>query len=332
MSEKAMIEPVRVGVVGLGEFGRLHAATLAGLCEAELVALVEPDESRRRDAAQKHGGVAVFAEVSEALAHSSAEAWVVASSTRAHVPIAHELLSAGASVLLEKPLALTLAEAERLDEVVQADSRNLMLGHILLFNSEFVALRAEAVQRGPICYGDFVQHRPARFLDQYRGESPFHLSMVHDLYLAQVLMDLAEPMAVTGRCRRRADGACDLALAELTWSDGCLMRLAASFLTPEGLGSDGFDRIEVFGEGWTARLCPNPRPIELWDTQHRRPMTLEIAANAQEPYGMLARELRCFCRVVRGMEAVPAGARYQDGVQVMRWLDRLEASAGLKQT
>ena len=41
--------------------------------------------------------------------------------------------------------------------------------------------------------------------------------------------------------------------------------------------------------------------------------------------GMMAAELRCFCRVVRGLEAPPVGATYQDALQVQRWMDRLQA-------
>ena len=81
------------------------------------------------------------------------------------------------------------------------------------------------------------------------------------------------------------------------------------------------------GKGWAARLHPNPRPIEVWDDRANWPMMLEIRTDPMSPSGMMAEELRCFCRVVRGLEPVPVGATYQDAVQVQRWLDRLEASA-----
>jgi hypothetical protein len=93
------------------------------------------------------------------------------------------------------------------------------------------------------------------------------------------------------------------------------------------MSSDGFDRLEVFGKEWAARLHPNPRPMEVWDDRARWPMALEIRADLAAPSGMMAEELRCFCRVVRGLEHVPVGATYEDAMQVQRWLDRLEASA-----
>ncbi|HEX7009572.1 MAG TPA: hypothetical protein VF184_06290, partial [Phycisphaeraceae bacterium] len=120
-----------------------------------------------------------------------------------------------------------------------------------------------------------------------------------------------------------SQGTMDVAQAQMQWDDGALASFTASFLTPPGMADDGFDRMEVAGEGWMARLEPNPRPIQWWDERARWPMGLEILAGGGLPAGMLARELRCFCRVVRRRQAVPAGARYADALQVMRWLERL---------
>ena len=119
----------------------------------------------------------------------------------------------------------------------------------------------------------------------------------------------------------------DLALAQLAWSDGSLATFSAGFLTPEAMSAEGFDRMEIFGKNWMARMHPNPRPLEVWDENYVPPMTLEILADSKTNTGMLAEELRCFCKLVRDLEPIPKGTRYQDGIQVMRWLDRLtEAS------
>ena len=84
--------------------------------------------------------------------------------------------------------------------------------------------------------------------------------------------------------------------------------------------------MEVFGAGWSARITPNPRPIELWDDASASwPLALEIRATP--PSGMMAEELRCFCRVVRGRQAVPVGATYSDALQVQRWMEQLLSAA-----
>jgi hypothetical protein len=96
-------------------------------------------------------------------------------------------------------------------------------------------------------------------------------------------------------------------------------------MTPEGMATNGFDLLEVLGDGWAARTRSSPRPIEVWDERARWPMALEIRADQGGPTGMMAAELRAFCRVVRGLEPAPRGATYRDAIQVQRWMDRLRA-------
>ena len=114
---------------------------------------------------------------------------------------------------------------------------------------------------------------------------------------------------------------------QLKWPSGVVASFAAGYLTPSGMAPRGFDRTEVFGEGWSARISPNPRPIEVWDEKAHWPMPLEIRTDAAGPTGMMAEEQRCFCRVVRGELPVPAGATYHDGLQVQQWLARLAECA-----
>jgi predicted dehydrogenase len=317
-------DPVKIGVVGMGGFGTLHALTVMGLAETELVAVVARREQSLA-AFAKHGpDVPGFIDLERAIGESDAEAWIVSSSTHTHVPFTKLLLEAGKPVLLEKPIAESLSEAESLAPLVADDSRNLMLGHILLFNSEFRQLMDEVAQRGKPKFINAVRHRPVTTMEMFPGESPFHLTMTHDLYCVLALVDRAEPVRFAAQTHKTASGQVDLALGQLQWPDGTIASLAASFLTTPGMAADGFDRLEAFGEGYVARLLPNPRPIELYDDKATWPMALEIRADPSGPSGMMAEELRCFARVVRGQQPVPVGATYNDALQVARWLDELE--------
>ncbi len=320
------MEPVKVGVVGLGGFGRQHALTLAGIAEAELVALVARREESLRQVASLLPGVPGWLDLDQAVEQSGAEAWVVATSTAAHVPVARALLRAGKPVLLEKPVSASLEEAESLAPLVRPDSSNLMLGHIVLFNSEFRQLREEVRRRGPIRYMDWVRHRPASHVQRFPGESPMHLTMVHDLYATQALLDRAEPDGISGVAPYTEAGELDLVVAHLRWPGGTLASYTSAFMTPPGMPGNGYDRLELFGDGWAARMQMNPRPIEVWDDRALWPMPLEIRAEPEGPTGMMAAELRCFCRVVRGLEPVPMGATYRDALQVQRWMNAVDRS------
>lgn len=317
--------PVKIGVIGLGRFGRLHALTVAGLAEAELVALVARRPESLDALAAELPGVTGWTNLERAVAESQAEAWIVACTTASHVAVTKRLLEAGKFVLLEKPISDNLAEARSLAPLVRPDSINLMLGHIVLFNSEFQQLREEVARRGSVSYIDCVRHRPASIVEKFPGENPLHAAMVHDLYAAQVLVGRAEPSGFSAQFHRTAKGDIDLAVAQLQWPHGPVASFAASYLTPAGMAPRGFDRMEVFGDGWAARITPNPRPIEVWDAQAAWPLPLEIRMAASGPTGMMAEELRCFCRVVRGLQPVPIGATYADAIQVQTWMDKLAA-------
>jgi predicted dehydrogenase len=325
-------DPVKIGVLGLGRFGRLHALTLARLAEADLVAVVARRQASLDSLAPELPGVPGWTNLRQALAESSAEAWVVACTTAAHVPVVRTLLEAGKAVLLEKPVADNLQEARSLAPLVRPDSGNLMIGHIVLFNSEFQQLRTEAQHRGALAYIDCVRHRPASIIGDFPGENPLHAVMVHDLYATQVLVNRADPVHYSARFHRTPTGEVDLAVAQLQWPNGLLASFAASYLTPAGMPPRGFDRMEVFGTGWSARINPNPRPIEVWGERAFWPMPLEIRADTTEATGMMAEELRCFCRVVRGRQSVPVGATYGDALQVQQWMDKLESGLDGGQT
>src|SRR6516162_7004704 len=87
--------PVKVGVIGLGRFGRLHALTLARIAEADLVALVARRQASLDALAAEIPGVPGWTNLEQALAESAAEAWIVACTTAAHVPVARRFLEAG---------------------------------------------------------------------------------------------------------------------------------------------------------------------------------------------------------------------------------------------
>jgi predicted dehydrogenase len=315
-----------MGVVGAGNFGRLHALTLAGLAEAELVAVVDRDEAALTTVRRELPELCAWTGIEDALQEAGAEAWVIATPTESHVPLARQVLSTGADVLIEKPLAESLSAGRQLEPLVAPDSGKIMLGHILLFAPEVRQLLLEVRQRGPLIHFHATRHRPARLADMY-GESPLRLLMVHDLYLAFALMDGEEPLHVSARAHPRRGPGFDLVRAELEWPIGTWGSFTASFLTPPGMPPDGFDRLELFGRGWAAQLRLNPQPLEIWSERAEWPLALDIHADPAAPSGWLAEELRHFCRVVRGQAEIPLGARYGDALRIQHWLEQLESSA-----
>src|ERR1051325_6227612 len=125
--------PVRIGVVGTGSAGRPQRAILASLPGAELVGIHDARPEVAAELAATHGTVA-FADV-DALA-AQVDAMVVAAPTSEHARIGAPLLAAGKHVLVEKPIAGTLEEADELLAAAAAGGGNnvFAVGHVELYN------------------------------------------------------------------------------------------------------------------------------------------------------------------------------------------------------
>src|SRR5664279_957203 len=128
---------VRVGVVGAGAFGRNHARVyrdLQGdpLLNVKFVGVVDADKARAKLVASEFGAQA-FGSVAELIV-AGVDAVSVAVPTVAHLPVARELMEAGVDVLIEKPLASTLAEADELQAIATKHNRVVQVGHLERFN------------------------------------------------------------------------------------------------------------------------------------------------------------------------------------------------------
>jgi predicted dehydrogenase len=129
--------PINVAVVGAGAFGRNHARVYHTLQQAggvRLVGVVDPD-TPRADAVAREFGCKSFGSIEQMLTtHSEVQAASVAVPTVLHLEVARTLMEAGVDVLIEKPVATTLAEADELARVAAAHGRVAQVGHLERFN------------------------------------------------------------------------------------------------------------------------------------------------------------------------------------------------------
>lgn len=133
---------IRVGVIGTGYLGRLHARVLTEIPEANVIGFVEPDDAIAADV-ESTLKLERFASVA-ALA-SAIECAVVATPTTMHFEVAKELLEAGVDVMVEKPITVTAEEARQLIELADKQGRIIQVGHVERYNPAIVAV-AELVR------------------------------------------------------------------------------------------------------------------------------------------------------------------------------------------
>jgi predicted dehydrogenase len=197
--------------------GRYHAEKFAR--SAKLVAVVDADASRARAITEKLGGEPLtdFRQV-----FGKADAAVIAVPTDHHHAIARECLAHGLHLLIEKPIATTLAEADELISLAEKKGVVLQSGHVERYNRTFRAL-VERMDR-PV----FVEAERLAAFKQRGVEVDVVLDlMIHDLDLACALAR-AEPLDVSACGFRVLTRDIDIANARIEFANGCVANLSAS--------------------------------------------------------------------------------------------------------
>lgn len=219
---------VRLAVVGVGHMGRFHAQKAKALRDEgiELVAVVDAVLERAREVAAELGVVAAdrLGTVAESL-----DAVIVAVPTVQHAVVVGEALEAGLDVLVEKPIAATLAEAEKLLAQARERGRVIQVGHLEWFNAA-MQKAAERIHR-PL----FVEsHRLGPFPDRGTDVDVVRDLMIHDLDLIQRVVG-EEPERIEAIGVPVVTEQVDIANARLTFPGGCIANVTASRVSPQPL-------------------------------------------------------------------------------------------------
>ena len=211
------VPKLRVGVVGVGHLGALHAEKLAA--RADLVAVFDVNEDRAAAIASRHGCRAA-ASLEELLA--AVDAVSVAVPAQAHREVGERAAAAGVHMLIEKPLAADTPSAKRLADAAERAGVVLQVGHLERFNAVFEEAR-KLIDRPR-----FIEcHRLAPFAGRGVDTNVIFDVMIHDLDLLAFLV--GEPVT-----RVEAVGVpvlsrhVDIANARLRFAGGCIANVTAS--------------------------------------------------------------------------------------------------------
>jgi predicted dehydrogenase len=286
---------IRVAVVGVGDFGRHHVRVYRELETAELVGVLDADAARARAVAAEFGTLAL-SELDSLVGR--VEAASVAVPTRAHARVGCWLLERGIDVLVEKPMAASLAEADALIEVARRHQRILQVGHLERFNPAVVA--AQRIVRRPLF---FEVHRLGVFTPRSLDVDVVYDVMIHDLDILLTLAgaDVAEVRAVgipilTDKV--------DIAHARIEFTSGAVANLTASRVSTERVRKlRFFQEHEYISVDYTrqdvlrVRLAPAASA-----GSHPRFQFEKLPTEPEEP---LRAELRAFLEAVRTRRPAP---------------------------
>jgi predicted dehydrogenase len=314
------MERVRLGVIGLGMIGKVHAETAAKLAECQLVAVSDVNPNTEKIA--KAIDASYFRDYQEMIEKEDLEGVVIAIPNNLHADVGITCAQKRLHILLEKPIASTLSDADRLIESSQQNKVHLLIGHHRRFNAAINAVR-EMIQCGKI--GKLVgvaivwsMYKPDEYFDlawrKMKGGGPILINMIHEIdNLRYLCGKISRVYAEASNSARNFEVEDSLsvsvklesgALASIFMSDAAPSLWAYEATTGENPFFFHSTENCYYIFGTEASLTfPHLRKIYYHSHTHRgwqHPITSEqVNVPWVDPY---EEQLKHFCRVVQGVE------------------------------
>ncbi len=330
LAESAQVAPlearssdIRVAVVGCGYWGRNHVRNYAEL--GALAGLVDNHEENVARLVAAHGGRGMTFD--EVLDDPTITAVVCATPPGRNFALGKRALAAGKHLFLEKPLTLSVAEAEELCVLAERQDRRLMVGHILLYHPAFLKL-LEIVREGQLGPIQFILSNRLNFGKIAREEDALWSLAPHDLSMILALVG-GDPVCVSATGSAFVNPSiADLATMQLAFPRGERAQIFVSWLHPykeHKLVVVGTEAMAVFDDGlsWDRKLLVYPQKVA-WHGDIPFAQSAEALAVAVEPREPLKEQCRHF------LDCIRTGARPRtdgrEGVRVLRVLEKASHS------
>jgi predicted dehydrogenase len=326
------MEPIRVGVIGAGYMGERHARIYAGLPDVELVAVCDVRETVARELAARTGAAA-YSDFEALLRRDDLDAVSVCTPDGLHRAPTELALRGGRHVLVEKPIATTVADAEAIVDAAARAGVVLLVGHCLRFDPRYDQAR-QAVDRGELGAIQTVYTRRANTVaaqDRLGGRCSLPLFLgVHDYDVMRWLTG-SEVERVTaeskwGFLREQGFPVEDANCALLRFASGMLGIAELSWILPRGFPAAGDHRLDLVGSAGSLSIATLETGLRRADGQRAVQVDTASAPSVQgHPGGMFYFELRHFVDCARG-RATPL-VTPQDGVMALRTALAVERAA-----
>jgi predicted dehydrogenase len=305
---------LRVAVIGVGHLGRHHARLIAGLPGVALVAAVDVIPERARAATE---GTIAEALTDAAGLLGRVDAVTVAVPTAQHLAVARPFLERGVHVLVEKPMAASLEEADELLALARRSGATLAVGHTERFNPAIQA--ALPILRAP----RFIEiHRLSGFPDRSTDIDVIFDVMIHDLDII-LAMDRTEVVSVEAVGVPVLTSRIDIANARVKFASGCIANVTASRIS-----RDRVRKVRCFQPDMYVSVDYAAQELEVWRLLPRpgeRPAVEggKVDVTPGEPLGL---ELADFVDAVRTGRAPRVTG--EDGRRALALAARVAAAIG----
>ena len=330
-----MDNKLKVGVVGLGFFGGMHARVWANHPQVSLVGLCDLDQNRLNKTAQSLKVERTYRDYQEMLKDPEIDVVDVVVPEIFHLSPVLDALNAGKHVFVEKPIAATVEDAVAIEQLVEKTGRFLMVGHILRFDVRHCLFK-KRIQEGII--GDIVSihtrrttARAATGKDSLKVTKQLHPIVAGSIHDTDLMHWLTEDTVKKVYAEQRAvvDGEHpDTGFAMLTFNRGTVGILEIAFILPPKSPGLLDYVITVIGTNGKASLLSGGRGFEFWTEEG----VICPDTDFVEPYmdgqivGPLREELSYFANCVINGKA-PTRNTAQDGVNGIRVCHAIVESA-----
>ena len=313
---------MKVAVIGVGSMGRNHARVYSELMEAELIGVSDAGAKQAELVAENYR-THFYRDYRELLENEKPEAVSIAVPTVLHEEIGIAALEAGAHVLMEKPIAATVQEGQRLIATAQRVGRQLMVGHIVRFNPAIQALKQKlaAGELGRIF--QIFCRRAGPFPARIRDVGVVVDLAPHDVDLMRFLVG-ADPIRVYAETEQRIHTEHeDLLWGILRFADGVAGSLEINWLTPTKVRET-----LVLGERGMYRVDDLTQDLYFFENAHATDVqwaTLQALKGVSEGsmtryaiprFEPLKAELQAFLHAVQSGQPVPVSG--EDGLVALR--------------
>lgn len=321
----------RVGVIGLGYWGPNRLRALIELPSVDVRYACDIDPSRVARFARANPTVIATTDYTEMLEDPSLDAVVIATPVYTHFEIASAALEAGKHVFVEKPLASSSDEAERLVSMAEKRDLTLMCGHTFLYSPP-VRLIKEIIDRGDLGEIYFISSSRVNLGLHQRDVSVIWDLGPHDFsILTYWLGMLPERIGAVGRDSVVA-GVPDVAFVDAVYPGGLISHIELSWLAPSKLRRTvivGSEKMIVYEDG-------APEPVRIFDSgvvyrdpesfgeYHLSYRTGDIVSPRIDTYEPIVAELEDFVGAVRGVSTPISDPR--TAVDVIQMIEAAEAS------
>lgn len=296
-------DSVKVGIIGLGDWGECHLQAFQTVPGVEVVAICDRNEERVRLMAERYGVAHAYTNDQEIYSRDDIDLVSVVTYEKSHLQPVLDSLRSGKHVLVEKPVSVVAEEVSQMARAAQEAGKMIFPGHVLRFDARYAGMK-QAISSGEIGRPLSLYMKRSRkrsMFEIYKRTHTVYMSTVHDIDIALWYAGgRVNRVQAWGRTPSGADVP-DLLWAMLHFDHGGVAVLESDWLTPDHAGIDNNDFAEVIGESGILRLdVASPGYHLLQDRTGRQPADFYIHYSLAGQYGgALTAQMDYVCRCVR---------------------------------